>query len=319
MPHADYQETTTQWHKDLLRDGFAVVKHAVPKERCQYYIEQMFDWLERFPFGFDRNDKSTWTEKHLPTHMKGGMYHGYRVQHEKFVWEARQEAGVIDAFSKIWGTNELLASFDGINFTLPSGSPLPPTAAWPHVDQSPRRTGMQCVQGIINFAPNGPEDGGLLVMKGSTRLMEQFFAAHPDVLDRPTWGATDWFPFEQAELDWFKDRGCSIAKVCAGPGDLIVWDSRCMHYNEVPRSQNMRALIYACYTPATLAKPEDLQKKAQLFDQRIGTTHWPHDNIFPIIEKKLRLGKPDLVERDEPFEHPEETDLVQKLAGKKPY
>lgn len=38
-----------------------------------------------------------------------------------------------------------------------------------------------------------------------------------------------------------------------------------------------------------------------------------------MFEKKLRLEKPDLSERDEPFEHPEETDLVQKLAGKKPY
>ncbi|KAI4723767.1 hypothetical protein E4T49_08503 [Aureobasidium sp. EXF-10728] len=319
MPHANCQETTAQWHEDLLRDGFAVVKNAVPKQRCQYYIEQMFNWLERFPFGFDRNDKSTWTDKNLPTHMKGGMYHGYRIQHEKFVWEARQEPGVIDAFTKIWGTNELLASFDGINFTLPTGSPLPPTTPWPHVDQSPRRKGMQCVQGIINFAPNGPEDGGLLVMKGSTQLMEEFFATHPDVLDRPTWGASDWFPFEKAECEWFKDRGCSIAKVCAGPGDLIVWDSRCMHYNEVPRSQNVRALIYACYTPAASATPEALEKKAQLFDERIGTTHWPHDNIFPTAEKKLRLGKPDLAERDEPFEHPEETDFVQRLAGKKSY
>ena len=90
MPHLDFEETSIKWHEDLLREGFAVVKDAVPRDRCQYYIGQMFDWLEQFPFGFDRNDPSTWTEKHLPTHIKGGMYHGYRIQHESFMWEARQ-------------------------------------------------------------------------------------------------------------------------------------------------------------------------------------------------------------------------------------
>jgi hypothetical protein len=150
---------------------------------------------------------------------------------------------VIDAFSKIWGTDELLVSFDGMNLTLPSGSPLPSTTPWPHIDQSPRKAGMQCVQGIINLAPNGPEDGGLLIMRGSSGLMEDFFRAHPEVIDRPTWGSSDWFGFEQAELDWFKKRGCEILKVCADPGDLILWDSRCVHYNQVPRSQNLRAVI----------------------------------------------------------------------------
>lgn len=31
---------------DLQRDGFAVVKAAVPRERADQYAEQMFQWLE---------------------------------------------------------------------------------------------------------------------------------------------------------------------------------------------------------------------------------------------------------------------------------
>lgn len=34
------------WHKDLIRDGFAVVKGAIPKERADKYADQMFSWLE---------------------------------------------------------------------------------------------------------------------------------------------------------------------------------------------------------------------------------------------------------------------------------
>lgn len=66
-----------------------VVKKAIPQERRDYYIDKTFERLERFPWGFDRRDRSTWGEEHLHTHIKGGMYYGYRVQHEKFMWEAR--------------------------------------------------------------------------------------------------------------------------------------------------------------------------------------------------------------------------------------
>lgn len=74
----NYSKMDTSWSKN-----------AISPERCEYYIDKMFQWLESFPLGFDRNNRSTWTEQHLPTHIKGGMYHGYRIQHEKFMWEAR--------------------------------------------------------------------------------------------------------------------------------------------------------------------------------------------------------------------------------------
>ncbi|TVY14532.1 putative phytanoyl-CoA dioxygenase [Lachnellula arida] len=322
MPHAeDFTIDTGQkhgdWRDELFRDGFVVLKDVISAENSQKYIQNMFSWLEKFPFGFDRNDSKTWTPDHLPTHMKGGMYHGYSVQHERFMWEARQEPGVIEAFEKLWGTKELLVSFDGMNFTLPS-NPRAATEPWPHIDQSPTRLGLQCVQGILNFAPNGPQDGGLMVMKGSHKFKDEFFSAH-DVLDRKTWGPADWFGFETSEVKWFEDKGCELLKVCAGVGDLILWDSRTVHYNVLPESDNIRALIYACYTPASFAAPDDLDKKAELFDQRKGTTHWPHANIYPNDEKKLRLGKIDVNERNRPFEEPEMNDIVLKLAGRLPY
>jgi hypothetical protein len=54
------------------------------------------------------------------------MYHGYSVSHEKLVWDARLEPGVLSAFEKIWNTSNLLVSFDGINLTLPLPQPLDP-------------------------------------------------------------------------------------------------------------------------------------------------------------------------------------------------
>lgn len=93
------------------------------------------------------------------------------------------EPKIIDAFAKIWNTHKLLVSFDGANITLPHPE-RQPNSAWPHVDQSPKRKGLQCVQGLLNLAPNGPQDGGLVVLKGSSLLNEAFFKAHPDAGQR---------------------------------------------------------------------------------------------------------------------------------------
>lgn len=35
---------------------------------------------------------------------------------------------------------------------------------------------MQAVQGLLNYAPNGPKDGGLMLMKGSSKLFDEFFS-----------------------------------------------------------------------------------------------------------------------------------------------
>jgi hypothetical protein len=73
MPHAtlpDVDEKYGDWRDDLFQKGFAIVRNAVNPERAAGYVEEMIKWLERFPLGFDRNEPKTWTEEHLPAHMK---------------------------------------------------------------------------------------------------------------------------------------------------------------------------------------------------------------------------------------------------------
>ncbi|KAJ4298140.1 hypothetical protein N0V90_006039 [Kalmusia sp. IMI 367209] len=300
MPHYENEPTVDEtvtagdWRDELFRDGYVVVKGVLSDQKAQSYVDGMFQWLESFPYGFKADDVSKWGEKYLPTHIN--------------------EPAIIQAFAKLWGTNKLLVSFDGMNLTLPAAD-MAPSDPWPHVDQSPNRKGMQCVQGILNLAPNGPEDGGLVVLQGSHKLNEEFFKAHPGLKDRPTWGPADWFGFANEEVAWFEQRGCTQRKVCADPGDLILWDSRTIHYNVVPSSRNVRAVMYVCYTPAAFASQDDLEKKATYFHQRLGTTHWPHANIFHQEDKKLRLGKPDTYSRFRPVQEPEESELILRLAG----
>jgi hypothetical protein len=125
--------------------GYVVLKNVVSEERALYYRQKMLDWLGSFDNGFDIQDRSTWTEENLPWSFKNGMYLNYRAAHEKYIWEARQEVGVLDAFAKIWGTDELISSYDTINITLPNAATMGGVTPWPHVDQAPERHGMQCI------------------------------------------------------------------------------------------------------------------------------------------------------------------------------
>lgn len=76
----------------------------------------------------------------------------------------------------------------------------------------------------------GPKDGGLVVMEGSAPLFEKFFKEFPPDRTKGPLAALhyDFYPFQDEDLKWYEARGCKIVKICAEPGDLVLWDSdRC--------------------------------------------------------------------------------------------
>ena len=73
------------WRDELAQTGWTVIKGAVPRERALEYRDKFFQWLEDFPWGFKRDDPSTWKNEHLPPHIKGGMFYSHGIAHEDFV------------------------------------------------------------------------------------------------------------------------------------------------------------------------------------------------------------------------------------------
>lgn len=209
------------WRDDFFRDGYYVLKGVISPEKAAEYRQEMFDWLTTFNRGFLWDDKSTWTAEHLPVSFKGGMYLHYKAAHENFMWKARMEPNVKGAFAKIWGTDELITSFDVFNIGLPGRKDVD-SKPWPHRDQAAERRGLASVQGILNLNHNGPDDGGLVVMAGSARLSDEFFDYH-STKRLPEVEALhyDFYAYNEAHVKWFEERGCQRVKVCAEPGDLI--------------------------------------------------------------------------------------------------
>ncbi|RDW87855.1 hypothetical protein BP5796_03549 [Coleophoma crateriformis] len=310
------------WRDEFNKYGCVVIKGVISPEKAEYYRKKQMEWLKSFPLGFDENDESTWTAEHLPASFKGGMYSAYGSSHEKCVWEARTEPKVVEIFETLWGTKELLCSFDGFNISLPRRKDLKWTP-WPHCDQNPAKKGMQAVQGLLNYAPNGPKDGGLILMKGSSKLFDDFFARDRDPYDHedappPEMKFMDLFLFSQADTKWFTDRGCELIKINMEPGDFVLWDSRTMHYACLPEADQIRQVQYICMTPRSMAPPDQLKIKAECFEKRIGTTHWPHCNINP-SGPPMRDGKICPHNRSDPADPPIVTQQILRLAGVEAY
>ncbi|PYH86484.1 hypothetical protein BO82DRAFT_380125 [Aspergillus uvarum CBS 121591] len=313
----DGQPTAYNDFRDALsRDGYAVIKGAIPRERADKYADAFLSYLEGFGLGYDRHDPSTVRRANLPVLNEKGMIQAYGVTHEQWVWDIRGEAGVIDAFAKVYDDEELIVSFDVVNVGFVNREDLPENKPWPHQDQDPAKPGFRCLQGLINLHPSGPNDGGLIVCKGGHNVSAEFHAAmaarnEPRI---PAW-TPEWFGFTEGGMAWLAERGLQWEKVCCEPGDLIVWDSRTPHYNVPPTGKIDRLAVYTCYTPVCEASKEDLVRKRGAFEQRLGTTHWPNAVHVAPTNVAMRDGEVCPVARERPVQEPVLGERAYKLTG----
>ena len=175
--------------------------------------------------GYDRNDPSTVHPDKLPVINEKGMLLPYGACHEDFVWAVRSEPGVVGTFEKVFDTQDLLVSFDTINYGFANRTNLQANNPWPHQDQDPDTPGFRCLQGLVNLLPNGPNDGGLIVCKGAHLLSEQF---HDDIRGKedriPAW-TKEWYGYTDKGMQWLKDHNLEWVKVEAEPGDLLLCES----------------------------------------------------------------------------------------------
>lgn len=69
-PNLDTSVSFGDWRDQLVKDGYVVLKGVISQDKAKSYLDSMFDWLESFPYGFKKDDPSTWGPEHLPAHIK---------------------------------------------------------------------------------------------------------------------------------------------------------------------------------------------------------------------------------------------------------
>ncbi len=290
--YIDFKDLGDKNPKDIIQKyGYAVITNVIGQDKSDQYIGDIWSWLENLvdasgtKSGIDRNNPDTWityenalangkTAYNWPKNSYG-IISNHGISHANFVWKARCEPNIKQIYSKIWDSTSLITSFDGACVMLPpSISKTTNTKSWFHFDQSPKSPEFCCVQGFLNLENSGDEDGCLMVYPRSNHYHKKFFDEKNLTFD------SDWYAFNDTNKgdEWMESQGLKPIKVTAPKGSFVLWDSRTVHCSCLPTSNNIRYCIYVCMLPTHRATTSQLIEKKDVFQKRLGTSHWPHKN-----------------------------------------
>ena len=132
--------------------------------------------------------------------------------------------------------------------------------------------------------------------------------------ERITAWTPEWYGFTERGMKWLEDHGCKWEKLSPEPGDLLLWDSRTPHYNLSPKNNQPRFAVYTCFMPVANATQDDLLRKKEAFDRRVGTTHWPNAKHTG-SNVAQRDGEEDAHNRSKPLNDPVLSERAFKLTG----
>ena len=81
-------------------------------------------------------------------------------------------------------------------------------------------------------------------MSGSHKLHQRYFDSTGGwQSDKDLGFGKNGYTFSIEELDWYRKQGCEEVKICANAGDLILWDSRMIHWNASPTGEQTRFIV----------------------------------------------------------------------------
>ena len=116
--------------------GYTIIKNVLTSDQVKDYKTRFHTWWD-------------FTVKNVPPH---GVIQHYRIGHQPFVWKLRTEQSVQLPFKEIFGTNDLVASFDGWGYMPKNVNRR--HVNWFHVDQAPKDPGFKSVQGVVALTTN---------------------------------------------------------------------------------------------------------------------------------------------------------------------
>lgn len=277
--------------RDYLNEhGYVVFKGVASSEDVSHLKELFWQNMEIESEGrIKRDDMNTWQNYSWQGYVKAGINDSHGLPHSKFAWHARGLPKVRRLFETIWQNEDLLVSFDSIGaFRPPEVSENWKTQrGWFHVDQNGYvKQGQQAVQGLLNLIPNGPQDGGLVVVPKSNLIFERIFKKYKNLCE---YYGPDYAELNRSNIAELWDSELQPIKVCLEEGDFVCWDSRTVHCNHPALEREIaekeaylrRLVVYICMTPTSSVTPEALEKVVQnrmdMFAGGHPGTHWPHE------------------------------------------
>lgn len=279
----------------LSSDGYCVIPNVVDLEKCQKVRDGIHEYMKKV--GVDFSDE---TLKRTDYPNQQGIIQHLGLGQCQSIWDLREDENVALVFEKLFGTNDLVVSFDGA-CVQPKG--MRDTERPIHSDQSHKKLGRICIQGYVNLTPALDEGTGtLMVIPGGHLKHTEFARNHPDLVAPQK---TDWFQYE--EKHW-EELGGKPIRVFGDTGSLVLWDSRTPHRGAPPSKKLLasvvekeRNVVYICMQPRHLMTEKMRLAKVKAFNERRMTSHWPTKiklfskswQTYGKIQSRLKQMPPD--------------------------
>ncbi|MES2741479.1 MAG: phytanoyl-CoA dioxygenase family protein [Pseudomonadota bacterium] len=234
-----------------VENGYIVIKRAVTRAQV--------DNLEKLAWEFeelDPRDRSTWypPEKSLlrktELSFNAGMIELYNHQ---YLWDTRQNERVYQAFTDVWGIDQLWVSIDRMNFNLPP-EPGFEYKSFMHWDYDPD-TDPQNVQGVLSVSDQlDPAMGGFVCIPELFRNYAAWRRDQPD----------GW--------DWYRPQVAAMPHVPVPleKGDLLIFNSKLCHgIRQNVSADKVRIAQYISMMPAQEGNEELTRWRIQSWRERL--------------------------------------------------
>lgn len=216
-----------------------------------------------------KNDILDWISKVKVPYATHGVIKHYQVGHQPFQWYTRCQESVQNPFKKIYNTNELVVSFDGIGY-VPAGI-VRRDNFWMHTDQAPNNSNFISVQGLVALTSNSINT--FKCIPGSHLYHKKYF--ENKTVDKNKLGK-NWF-----KLDSPKDYSLHTEQiykeeiVALEKGNMLLWDSRLFHQNQQGGDEE-RLVQYVTYRPKSGRSDTQKKKREKYFKEKRTTSHWAY-------------------------------------------
>ena len=313
MPRYIREEVLARSPKQALsmlhEKGVEVVPNLLPLEVVKRTMSALMQTLEGMFPGFKYSDRSTW--RLLRDY---GALHAMLLQHYGIGWsqgvvdvrqvrasvfiilgggtlsDGRQDPRLVEFWAALWSEVErkegavlqrvyrpedMLCSADGVAVYLNTVEERGGFRKdkWYHWDRAPS-DGTFSVQGFVNLVSTKVDGAALQLLLGSHRHQEAYVAAQEP---RPKDPVKHSRFYSLYNVSFYEEgKGCEEVCIQAKKGDLVLWDSRTIHFARTTAkhcARLRRAVVYVSMQPKRLASKRDLKAKQRAFKEKRCTTH----------------------------------------------
>jgi hypothetical protein len=263
--------------------GWAVINMFSELE-VRNFEQQFWNWARQFPEELTKQRFLKLLESELPPRAHGILQH-YNIGQSEFLWSIRTHPKMLEFYRTLYSRQDLIVSFDGANLSKPPKRTLQP---WPHIDQGSRRLGFQCLQGYVTLVTG--QNAGTVIYPRSHFYHSLLFEKFPELK-----GPKDWVRLNSEHMNFLEAQGIKQTLIQPRPGQLMIWDSRLVHYGSPPLT-NYRLAAYVTYVPREWANQQNLEKRRKAFMANRTTSHWPH-KVRLVPRNPQTRGKAEILEK----------------------